>query len=530
MIIKENQYCQIRNQPFALFSISSEGHHIRQTVQSAQFYQWTLDFGVKVKCHFIKKVVMGETNSKCSQMVQSGHQNGIKLTSTATLQSIITRLATTTDLNNGIICSLKADTKNNKFPASQGMLMLIFIKAAPITRRLKGKKPQRIGQKIKIKSMINEREFKDRMIRDKLQSLGQCMTHEIVVKQKIVVGSSWNGRFYFGKREHVKNTRRIIDWQMEEKTSREISEYEYHVEYDSLDKPVASLEDVQRTQAQRENREISSKVSIGITGFENVYTKKTSEYFGASLYALIKTPTNQLRKLFKVEINNAMKRIKIWHLSCFYYYKCTDDKTYLGDYYSKAMKIGGGVRMHNGYDIPVPIFQLETVLLQAGVLKRRSDAIAMNLYEYPSSGIDPHSEDDRYCDVVSCVFTSDPDIKTYLSINQSGIHGTTEVDIESGHLAVWCFDSYVKIYVFFFLLLIMHCKKYLVKEYCMKSPNKHGIDRINLKLPVGGWRLVILFRNLQPIIKKQVEHHRDFCYNDDINEEIMKKCECYKIK
>ena len=64
----------------------------------------------------------------------------------------------------------------------------------------------------------------------------------------------------------------------------------------------------------------------------------------------------------------------------------------------------------------------------------------------------------------------------------------------------------------------------------MVTPNKHGITKINLKIPENGWRLIVLFRNLLPIIKKQVDRHRDVCKNEDTNPEVMKLCECSKIK
>ena len=40
----------------------------------------------------------------------------------------------------------------------------------------------------------------------------------------------------------------------------------------------------------------------------------------------------------------------------------------------------------------------------------------------------------------------------------------------------------------------------------MVSPNKHGINKVNLKLPKDGWRLIVLFRNLRPVIKRQIEN------------------------
>ena len=64
----------------------------------------------------------------------------------------------------------------------------------------------------------------------------------------------------------------------------------------------------------------------------------------------------------------------------------------------------------------------------------------------------------------------------------------------------------------------------------MKPPHRHGIDKTNLRIPKGAWRIVVLFRWLQPIIKKQAKNHQFECNNDDLNEEMWKNCECHKIK
>ena len=64
----------------------------------------------------------------------------------------------------------------------------------------------------------------------------------------------------------------------------------------------------------------------------------------------------------------------------------------------------------------------------------------------------------------------------------------------------------------------------------MKPGHKHGIDQVNLKIPVGGWRIVVLFRWLQPLIKLQAESHRDNCNNDDENPNIWTNCRCHTLK
>ena len=153
-------------------------------------------------------------------------------------------------------------------------------------------------------------------------------------------------------------------------------------------------------------------------------------------------PKDELIKYFRFEASPGMNRLKCWWWAYFYYYDCKADRQLLGKFFKQAMKIGGGVRSYKGYELPIIVVQLETLLMQLSILKRKSDAVAINVYK-KTSGIDFHFEGDRYGEVIGCVFCSSDDIRTFLSINQSGINGTTEVDIESLPFAVWRFNSYV---------------------------------------------------------------------------------------
>ena len=64
----------------------------------------------------------------------------------------------------------------------------------------------------------------------------------------------------------------------------------------------------------------------------------------------------------------------------------------------------------------------------------------------------------------------------------------------------------------------------------MKYPATHGIDSSNLRLQPKAWRLVVMFRNLQPNIKKQALQHLNQCQNQDADSEVMKLCSCSKVE
>ena len=433
-------------QPVALFTVLPNGHQLRQTVESAKYYEWDLDFGVIVDQFFMKRFEMGEMIDVCSQIVRGNDQQQVQLKPTGTFEGIIKQLSETKNLENGIICSLKADINQRKFPSSEGLSILSLIKAAPIIQRYKNKPSKQVGQKIKIRLMVKFEDFQDELVRDKLQSLSQDLTKEIVVKRKIVIGSSWIGRFYFGKSKQVKQYERDVNWEMEQNVTKNVSEHEYYINYDAKDRSFPSLSEAQEHEAQehqenKENAQELSTVEIGITGFKGIYTGQTAQYFGSSLFDLVTLPKMELSKWFKFEESPGMNRLKCWWKRMPYYYDCQTDRAALGKFFNQAMKIGGGVRSYIGVPLPPILIQLQTVLLQVSILERESDCVAINLYKDPRSGINFHGEDDRYVTVTGCVFCSDGTVTAFFSINQSGINGTTEVDIESTHLSIWRFDS-----------------------------------------------------------------------------------------
>ena len=64
----------------------------------------------------------------------------------------------------------------------------------------------------------------------------------------------------------------------------------------------------------------------------------------------------------------------------------------------------------------------------------------------------------------------------------------------------------------------------------MKKGNNHGIASSNLRIPPRGWRIIVLFRNLKPIIKRQAMNHLKICQNQDSKLEVMLKCECKNVQ
>ena len=64
----------------------------------------------------------------------------------------------------------------------------------------------------------------------------------------------------------------------------------------------------------------------------------------------------------------------------------------------------------------------------------------------------------------------------------------------------------------------------------MKVGHNHGIDSVNLRLAPGAWRIVVMFRNLRKIIKRQAINHQQICKNEDNNVEIMENCTCSLVR
>ena len=513
-----SNYCKLQNQPIAIFTINATGHHIRQRSYNAKFYKWKLNLKKSIKCKSIKRVESGKLHHQCSDMVLSKHKNGLKFSDDQNLDKIISHLSTTNNLEKGIVCGFNVDVMNCEFPSENGIQCLAFIRASIVTNRT-DEESEIIGQKIKCKLMFYDNMLKDnQIILDKLQSLSWFIVQEVIVRRKIAVGTVYAGTWYVSRMELIRQN-----------PQTGVSNHQHFIDYDYINKPIASLDKLQLDNAHGVEQNKSSKVIIGITTSVDVFKDGKGKYFGKAIHAFLTQSESKLKKTGKVEISNRLNRIKYWTKPCDYYFKCKKDKDYLGRNFKLAMEVAGGVRMRKNVESPSIFRELEEYLIKQGIINKRYDAIAANLYKAPGSSIEFHCEEDRYSDVVIVNFGSNQNIMTYLSINQSGIHGTTEVDIPCKHGDVSKFNSLVS---FFFCVLDMFLLKplHLVNKYPMKWPNKHGIDRVNLRMPKKSWRIAVLFRDLQPNVKRQAIHHRDNCGNDDTNDVVMKACNCKNIK
>ena len=300
------------------------------------------------------------------------------------------------------------------------------------------------GQKVRVKLMLQDVMFQcqSQEIKNKIQCLSQNLAHELIVKQKIPIGTTWNGAWYVSRDEFKSNYPSLMTWGVQAPTPRTIQVYERYVQYDEVNKPLRSLSN-QKAQQVEEQKE---HVYIGCTLLRNVWTQHTANRIGLSLYNFMVGDKSRIRQTGKVEFNENMHRIKYWSWKAFYYFECTEDKTYLGDCFAKAMKVALGVRLQNGYQLIEPLQWLETTGIEAKVMNGPADMVAVNLYHNPtrrsvSSGIVQHNEADRYDDLVVFTFTSNPQVETVLSINQGELHGTAEVDIPSKDMDVVKFDS-----------------------------------------------------------------------------------------
>ena len=436
--IKYPNYCKIQNQPIAIFTINETGHHIRQRSYNAQSYNWKLDMNKMIKCKTIKKIDSGKLHHQCGDMVLSNHKNGLKLSENQNLDTIISHLSTTDNLEKGIICSFNVDTINCEFPSDCGIKCLAFIRSSEVT--IQTEEPLEIfPQKIKFKLMFCHNILKDNQILlDKLQSLSFSIVQHVIVKRKIAVGTIYAGTWYISKLKLI-----------EQNPQTSISNYQHFIDYDCINKPIASLDELQLNNPNEIQQNKTSEVNIGVITSVNVFKDGKGQYFANNIHAFLNQKKSKLKQNGKVEYNPQLNRIKYWTKPCDYYFKCKIDEDYLGDNFKLAMKVAGGVRMRKNVESPSIFKELEEYLIKRGIINKRYDAIAVNLYKAPGSSIEQHFEDDRYSDVVIVNFCSSKKIKTHLSINRKGMHGTTEVDIPCEHENVSKFDSLVCFFIFF---------------------------------------------------------------------------------
>ena len=443
-LITHSNYCKIQNQPIALFTIIATGHHIRQRSYNAQSYKWKLNMNKMIKCKTIKKIDSGKLHHQCSDMVLSNHKNGLKLSENQNLDTIISHLSTTDNLQKGIVCGFNVDTIKCEFPSDCGIKCLAFIRASEVSNQTV-EQFEIPPQKIKFKLMFCHNTVNNNQILlDKLQSLSYFIVQEVIVKRKIAVGTLYVGTWYVSKMKLI-----------EKNPQTSVSNYQHFIDYDCINKPIASLDKLQLDNRHEIQQNKTSKLYIGVITSVDVFKDGKGQYFGNAIHTFLNQSKSKLRQTGKVEHNPQLNRIKYWTKPCDYYFKCKIDEDYLGDNFKLAMKVAGGVRMRKNVQSPSIFRELEEYLIKRGIINKKYDAIAANLYKAPGSSIEQHCEDDRYSDVVIVNFCSNKKIKTHLSINRGVMHGTTEVDIPCEHENVSKFDSLVcffSIFVYIFCL------------------------------------------------------------------------------
>lgn len=455
--MQNDKYKAILQQPIAIVTINSNGHHIRQIVKSAKPYKWTLDLSKQINYWYSENVVMSNITQDSTMMVQSGHREGFDVSNLTDLDQIIAHISKTKCVGDGFICSTHANLSNNIFPSNQGLKTLLFLKSAPIVRRYQDKPNEVVGQKIKVKVMLDDDEFNDKVVCDKIQRLGEHLIREISVIRAIAIGVSWfDCRFYMAKKKRVSKNIRCFNWatedNKEENVEREVSVYEYYINYNPTDKPIPAIDQFydrlsENKEEEKEQSNIYSiELFIGLVEFKYVFTPELHDYFRKKIYEFMNQPKDILRQYFKCDFNEKILRDKFWELGCKYYYSCVSDKNYLGDLFAKNMKVANGVRITDGYEHPLIFQQFHKAICCGGVMDSPiPDSLSINIYRGGKkgrfNGIGFHWEDDRYKDVYTICYTSNPNVKGYFSINQAGLKGTTEVDILTKDSKIWKFRS-----------------------------------------------------------------------------------------
>ena len=449
------RYCNLILQPIALYTVTQNGIHIRQTVKSAvttsSNTKWKLNLDQDdILFTHLKTVVIGELTTNCTEMVKSNGWRGIKLPSKTSIDSMIIQMSTVKSFSGAIVFSSKINTTTFEFPSATGTDCLGIIRAAQITNSNRRAGTTKVkGQKIKIKLALKHRLWNNRLTskqRGDIQKLGMDLACHIIKDKHVFIGTAWTGTFYSPVLTKICEQKEEFTWFPQEQKPT-ISKFEMYVKYDDKDKPLESLKQLQIKQKIDDEKEIE-KVSIGCVSFENIfYSQRVKTYFKKAFYDFMMKSENFKLETGKVETNHNMNRIKYWPWGCFYYFDCQDDHDKLGRNYEKAMEVANGIRIQNGYSWITPLKQLMTGLIQYKVIEEKTDAAAINIYynntaKSVSSGICSHYEDDRFKDVVHVTFTSDePPIHTALSINQREQHGTAEIEIQSKDCEVLRFDS-----------------------------------------------------------------------------------------
>ena len=427
--------------------------HVRQCVQSLCLstlngFQWKLNVNALVKCHQQKRIIFGQFNKHCAILMKNINGVHIKCSESQALSHMFKKTILSTNVNFGILCATYVDVVNGIFPSNIGIKCLMLFKSSKISNVNRDEKRTKlIERKIKYKFMYDDADWNRNVeIKKKLELLSFQLTRLIITTQKIVIGRTWNGAWYVPKKKMIKEKEYMISFNgLHEPTKRKVTNHEMYVTY-NLDKPLESMNNIIKTSdipiTQRQ-----CDIPIGAVTFSNLFSENVGESLAKSLHSFMISPKEHLETYGKVEYNKNENRIKFWCGACIYYYNSQCDKKHLGNCFPLAMKVANGVRLNDGYQLPKIIEQIQAGLLESEIIEHPTDAIAVNLYHNDtqhdvSSGLGNHNEVDRFGTLTHCTFTSGhPSANTVLSINQSKLHGTAEVEIPSVHLEIVRFDS-----------------------------------------------------------------------------------------
>ena len=449
--MKLKEYCSENRQPGAIFTITQNLHHVRQCLRSLSQdklnqFKWNINMNAIVKCYKRTSFIFGTFNEKCASLIKGNICDEIKFNESQALSSVIEQTIVTSNVNFGVLCNTYIDINKGTFPSNEGIKCMLFFKRSQINNINRNNNTNNIiDKKIKYKFIFDDVDWNlNRIVQMKIQSLSHYLSRLIIINHKIVLGCTWTGAWYVAKKR-VKSTKEcLISFNGTcPEVKRVITKYEMYITYE-YDKPLPTIEEmINVTNPEQRQHDFL----IGASAFSNLFSIERGHDQGLELYSLMTLPKEQLQKYGKVEDSKSKYRRKFWNKPWDYFYGGKADKEYLGDCFSLAMNVANGVRLRSSHVLPEPIIRLQAALIESKIINQPADAVAVNLYYNDtnkdiSSGIDSHNEADRFSALTHCTFTSGhSSANTVLSINQSKLHGTAEVNIPSVNLEIVQFDS-----------------------------------------------------------------------------------------
>ena len=437
----------------AIFTITDDLMHVRQCLRSIDKvrlngFKWDLRMESNTQYLERNNIIFGEFNHQCAKLVKHGNCNNLNCSESQSLSYGIRKTIASSNRNFGILFKTHVDVVNGIFPSNTGIKCLIFFKSSTINNiNREQKQNNQLDTKIKYKFIYDNINWDNNVdIQMKLEVLSYELSRFIITCNKVVIGRTWNGAWYVPKKKILETKQYTISFNGSQEPSEQlITKHELFITYNK-EKPLNSFELI------RKESEISfiqnqCDISIKAITFSNLFTQNVGQHYAQTLHNFIKKPKEYLQQFGKVEYNKKENRIKYWCGQCPYYYNGASDRETLGECFPLAMKVANGVRLYDGFTLPEPIAQIQSGLLESKIIDDPTESIALNCYyndtdKYVSSGIGEHNESDRFRDLIHITFTSgDPSANTVLSINQSKLHGTAEVDIPSVHLEIIRFDS-----------------------------------------------------------------------------------------